>query len=67
MKLLSFPTGTSWRAWRANTIHAIVSAAGRHDDTAREWMLKVETHDPVDLETPGDGVWVSLAANWRRR
>ena len=57
--MLSFPSGTAWRAWRANTIHAIVSAAGRHDDSALEWVMKVETHEAVDLETPGDG-WVTL-------
>ena len=32
VKLLTFPDGSQWRAWRANTIHAIVSAAGRQDD-----------------------------------
>ena len=26
---------------------------------AQEWILKVETHDPADLETPGVG-WASL-------
>ncbi len=45
VKLLSFPQGTAWRAWRANTIHAIVSAAGRHDDKALEWIMEVETHE----------------------
>ena len=59
VKSLSFPSGTAWRAWRANAIHAIVSAAGRHDDSALEWVMKVETHEAVDLETPGDG-WVTL-------
>ena len=38
IKLLSLPQGTAWRACRANTIHAIVSAAGRHDDYALEWI-----------------------------
>jgi uncharacterized protein (DUF1684 family) len=59
VKILSFPSGTAWRAWRANAIHAIVSAAGRHDDSALEWVMKVEAHEAVDLETPGDG-WVTL-------
>ena len=36
VKLLQFPHGTAWRAWRANTIHAIISAAGRQDDLAQE-------------------------------
>ena len=45
VKLLSFPQGTAWRAWRANTIHDIVSAAGRHDDKALEWIMEVETHE----------------------
>ena len=48
-----------WRAWKANAIHAIVSAAGRHDDSALEWVMKVQAHEAVDLETPGDG-WVTL-------
>ena len=26
---------------------------------AQEWILKVETHDPSDLEDPGEG-WISL-------
>ena len=59
MKLLQLSTGTAWRAWRANTIHAIISAAGRQDDLAQGWSLQVETHDPADLEDPGEG-WVSL-------
>ncbi len=59
MKLMNFPTGISWRAWRANAIFAIVSAAGRRDDSALEWVMKVEAHEAVDLETPGDG-WVAL-------
>ena len=59
VKLLQFPHGTAWRAWRANTIHAIISAAGRQDDLAQEWILKVETHNPADLEDPGEG-WISL-------
>ena len=49
VKLLAFPTGPQWRAWRSNTIHAIVSAAGRHDDRALEWIMNVETHETVDL------------------
>ena len=56
VRILSFPSGTAWRPWRASTIHAIVSAAGRHDDSALEWVMKVETHRTVDLGTPGDGL-----------
>ena len=52
VKILSFPQGTAWRAWRANTIHAIVSAAGRHDDKALEWVMRVETHTSAELENP---------------
>ena len=59
MKLLQFPHGTAWRAWRANTIHAVIAAAGRQDYLAQEWILKVETHDLSELEEPGDG-WISL-------
>ena len=49
----------AWRAWQANAVHAVAPAAGRQDDLAQEWILKVETHDPVDPEDPGAG-WVSL-------
>ena len=56
--LFQFPQGTAWRACRANTIHAIISAAGRLDALAQEWILNVETHDPSDLEDPGE--WVCL-------
>ena len=59
VKLLQFPHGTAWRAWRANTIHAVISAAGRQDDLAKELIVRVETHDPSDLENPGEG-WISL-------
>ncbi len=59
VKLLQFPHGAAWRAWRASTIHAVISAAGRQDDLAQEWILKVETHDPSDSEGPGEG-WISL-------
>ena len=57
--LLPFPHGTAWRAWRANTIHAVISAAGRQDYLAQEWILKVETHDTTQLEEPCEG-WISL-------
>ena len=59
VKLCPFPHGAAWRAWRANTIHAIISAAGRQDDLAQEWILKVEPHDSGQLEEPGEG-WISL-------
>ena len=59
MKLLTFPEGSQWRAWRANTIHAIVSAAGRQDDLAQEWIMKVEAEEPTALDEPGEG-WISL-------
>ena len=39
VRILVFPQGTAWRAWRNNTIHSIVSAAGRHDDSALEWIM----------------------------
>ncbi len=32
VKILAFPTGSQWRAWRGNTFASIVSAAGRQDD-----------------------------------
>ena len=54
-----FPKGSQWRAWRANTIHAIVSAVGRQGDLAQEWILRVETDGPAELGYPGEG-WVSL-------
>ena len=59
MNIHQFPRGTAWRAWRANAIHAVASTAGRQDDLAQEWILKVATHDPADPEDPGAG-WVSL-------
>ena len=59
MNILNFPSGTAWRAWRANAIHAIVSAAGRHDDSALNCVMNVETHETIELGTPGDG-WVTL-------
>ena len=59
IKIASFPHGSQWRAWRADTIHAVVSAAGRQDDLAQAWILKVETADPRELEDPGEG-WISL-------
>ncbi len=50
IKLLRFPSGTAWRAWRANAIHAIISAAGRLDDSAQDWIMEVETVDAtIDL------------------
>ena len=59
VKILAFPTGSQWRAWRGNTFASIVSAAGRQDDLAQAWILQVETADPAELEYPGEG-WVSL-------
>ena len=59
VRLLPFPEGGHWRSWRANTIHAVVSAAGRQDDVGQEWIMRVESDDPWALENPGDG-WVSL-------
>ena len=59
VKLLTFPEGSQWRAWRANTIHAVVSAAGRQDDLAQEWIMKVDNEEPWALEDPGEG-WISL-------
>ena len=59
IKLLYFPEGSQWRAWRAHTIHSIVSAAGRQDDLGQEWVMKVETEEPEALEDPGEG-WISL-------
>ncbi len=59
VNILAFPTGSEWRAWRGNTFASIVSAAGRQDDLAQNWILQVETADPAELEYPGEG-WVSL-------
>ncbi len=36
-----------------------MSAAGRQDDLAQEWILQVETHSLRDLEDPGEG-WISI-------
>ena len=57
--LQQFPDGQYWRSWRANTIHAVVSAAGRHDDLAQAWIMQVETADTETLDDPGLG-WISL-------
>ncbi len=54
----SVPEGSQWRAWRANTIHAIFSAAGRQDDLAQDLIMRVETDEPWQLSEPGEG-WVS--------
>ena len=59
IKLLVFPTGRQWRAWRNHAIHAIVSAAGRQDDLAQAWIMRVETDEPWQLQDPGEG-WISL-------
>ena len=56
---MAVPGGSQWRAWRANTIHSIVSAAGRQDDLAQDWIMRVETDESWTLEDPGEG-WVSL-------
>ena len=57
--LQQFPDGQNWRSWRGNTIHAVVSAAGRQDDLAQAWIMQVEHAEPWTLEDPGVG-WVSL-------
>ena len=59
IKLLQFPQGSQWRAWRANTLQAITSAAGRQDDLAFYWVRKCETDDPTTLSVPGKE-WISL-------
>ena len=59
VRLLPFPEGGHWRSRRANTIHAVVSAAGRQDDMGQEWIMRVESDEPWLLENPGDG-WASL-------
>ncbi len=59
VKILVFPQGTAWRAWRNNTTRFIVSAARRHDDSALEWIMKAETHEQAYLEHPGHG-WITL-------
>ena len=50
IELLKFPQGTAWRTWRAHTIHAIVSAAGRQGYLAQEWILIVESQDLTALQ-----------------
>ena len=58
--MLKFPSGTAWRAWRANAILVIISAAGRNDDQAQGWIMEVESEDTsINLDIPGDG-WISL-------
>ena len=57
--LQQFPDGQNWRSWRANTIHAVVSAAGRQDDLAQAWIMQVETAESEILDDPGIG-WISL-------
>ena len=42
-----------------NTFHAVIDAAGRHDDECLPWIKEVETLKPEDLENPGDG-WLCL-------
>ena len=49
---LGFPLGAQWRAWRANTIQTVISAAGRQDDDAFHWINKCATDDPYSLQTP---------------
>ena len=43
--LQPLPDGSHWRAWRANTINAVVAAAGRQDDLAQDWIMRVETDE----------------------
>ena len=57
--LQQFPGGQNWRSWRANTIHAVVSAAGRQDDLAQAWIMQVETSESEVLDDPGIG-WISI-------
>ena len=59
IELAQFPQGGQWRAWRANTIQSIISAAGRQEDIAFPWVMKCESHEPSQLSWPGTG-WVSL-------
>ena len=42
-----------------NTFHAVIVAAGRHDDECLPWIKEVETSKPEDLENPGDS-WLCL-------
>ncbi len=39
-----------------------MTAARRHDDSALEWVVRVETHKHADLEHPGHG-WITLDRN----
>ena len=57
--LQALPDGSHWRAWRANTINAVVAAAGRQDDLAQDWIMRVETDENWALADPGEG-WISL-------
>ncbi len=59
VEILTFPLGSRWRAWRANTIQSIISAAGRQDDLAFPWIMRCETDEPSGLHDPGEG-WVAL-------
>ncbi len=40
VNILAFPTGSQWRAWRANTFASIVSAAGRQGDLGSKLGLE---------------------------
>ncbi len=44
-----------------NTVLAVVSAAGQQVDLAMEWIMNVETHDPIDLDDPGMAGFPSTA------
>jgi hypothetical protein len=62
VNILSFPHGTAWRVCRASTTHAIVSAAGCHNDQALGLIMNVVTHEAVYLGIPGAG-WVTPDRN----
>ncbi len=64
INLVLYQHGTAWSAWRAKTTHAIASAAGRHDDSALEWVMKIETHEALGLETQATAGLPSTAT-WR--
>ena len=59
MNILQFPLGSQWRAWRANTIQSVISAAGRKGDLAFPRIMKCEADEPSSLHNPGEG-WVAL-------
>jgi hypothetical protein len=53
LKLQSLPAGQAYRTWRMSALHAIVAAAGRHDDQLMA-LLRVEKSETVEeLSHPG--------------